>query len=151
MCRATSYPLLTGGVQICALLIRSWPEARRCWNFYSILTDVSLSQKNHIHPFNPKTKFLQTLLNQTSEKKKNEIAILARKFQKQKGFLTNPVKEVWVHEIKTLYTIYTICHILQKSDQNIAMLYYLLIGTAKAFLKYMLHYNKTDKVSWHRE
>ena len=53
--------------------------------------------------------------------------VLARKFKKQEDFSTKPVKEVWVYEIKTVYTIYYIYHIpytiMQKSNQKIAILY----------------------------
>ena len=48
MYRAISYPLLTGGVQTCAPLIKSWPEPLRCWSIPS--------QKS----INPKTNFLET-------------------------------------------------------------------------------------------
>ena len=54
--------------QICASLIKSWPEPLRCWSFYSILTEVFPFSKNHIHSFNPKTNFLETVLNKTGEK-----------------------------------------------------------------------------------
>ena len=49
--------------------------------------------KKHIHNFNPKTNFRKTVLNQTCEekKKKNEMAVLARKFQKQEDFFNKAV------------------------------------------------------------
>ena len=107
MCRATSYPLLTGGVQTCALLIRSWPEARRCWNFYSIFTDVFPLSKKHIHPFNPKTKFLQTVLNQTSEKKKKWNSDSRKEISKTERFFNKPCKRslsTW--NKNTIYYLY---------------------------------------------
>ena len=49
--------------------------------------------KKHIHNVNPKTNFRKTVLNQTCEKKKkkNEMAVLARKFQKQEDFFNKAV------------------------------------------------------------
>ena len=49
--------------------------------------------KKHIHNFNPKTNFRTTVLNQPCEKKKkkNEMAVLARKFQKQEDFFNKAV------------------------------------------------------------
>ena len=47
--------------------------------------------KKHIHSFNPKTNFLETVLNQTGEKK-CEMVVLARKFQKQEDFFNKACK-----------------------------------------------------------
>ena len=145
MYQAISYPLLTGGVQICALLIRSWPEPLRYWNFYSIFTEVFPLSKKHIHSFNPKTNFLETVLNQTSEKK-CEMAVLEGKFQKQEMFFYKTCKRslsTW--NKNTIYYIYYILYtIIQKSNQKIAMLYCKVI---------LLYYFDTGmswgSVSWH--
>ena len=129
---------MTRGVQICAPLIKFWLEPLRCWNFYSIFIEVSALSKKPIHSFNPKTNFLETVLNQTSEKKV-KWRFSQGNFKNRKIFLRKPVKEVWLHINKnTICYIYHIPYtIMQKSNQKIAMLYCMVIGTAKTFLKHM--------------
>ena len=61
--------------------------------FCSVFTEELPLSKKHIHSFNPKTNFLETVLNQTGKKKKrNEIAVLARNFQKQEDFFNKACK-----------------------------------------------------------
>ena len=138
MYRAISYLLLTGSVQICAPLTKSWPDPLRCWNLYSIFTEVFPVSKKHIHSFNPKTNFLETVLNQT-EAKNVKSRFSQGNFKNRKIFFNKVSKRSLNSWNKnTIYCIYHIPYtIMQKSNQKTAMLYYMVICTAKAFLKHM--------------
>ena len=67
------------------------------------------------------------------------MAVLARKSQKQEDFFNKVSKRSLNSWNKnTIYCIYHIPYtIMQKSNQKTAMLYYMVICTAKAFLKHM--------------
>ena len=106
---------------ICTALFHThfWPGVRRsaeplrCWNFYRIFAEVfPLSKK---HSFNPKTNFLETVLKQAGEKKR-EMAVLARKLQKQQDFLICRVRLIFLKHCREKLSFCN--HILVNKDET---------------------------------